>query len=292
MPRMAEGLSAGVVRFRGRVDGGDLLSWAQGERPLTAPIAAHDALEIAWIHSGHARYRIGRRELDVTAGSAIIVPAGVEHRTTLGAGLRASSTWVTQATVDEIADAMGARPPTDAALVPSPARVFALGGLLQSELERAGRGTEIAARGLLEAVTVEILRGAASEAPSLAATGPRVRDPRVRRALRFIEAAFSEPLTIEQIAREAGMSRFHFSRLFRSELGHPPYQYLLQVRIQRAAELLRAGAGVTETAIRVGLTDPSRFAAAFRRRFGASPAEYARKTSMRGHASSLLAQPA
>jgi AraC-like DNA-binding protein len=267
-------MADGVLRFRGRLDGGEVLSWKQGDRALTAPVAAHDGLEIAWIRSGHARYRIGSRELEVASGSAIVVPAGFEHKTTLSAGLSAGSTWIARTLLDEIADAIGLRAPSDARLVADATRVITLGGLLTSELEHGGRGTEIAARGLLEAAVVAILRG--DGASSMNESEPRARDPRVRRALRFIDASFAEPLTIERIAREAGMSRFHFSRLFREELAQAPYQYLSQVRLSRSAELLRGGAGVTEVAIRVGLGDPSRFASAFRRRFGVTPSEYAR----------------
>jgi AraC family transcriptional regulator len=78
------------------------------------------------------------------------------------------------------------------------------------------------------------------------------------------------------MARAARMSRYHFSRRFKDATGKSPYRYLVDVRLERAAELLRRGrAGVTEAALTVGFSDPSRFARMFRARFGASPAKYA-----------------
>ncbi|MCA9620465.1 MAG: helix-turn-helix transcriptional regulator, partial [Myxococcales bacterium] len=101
-------------------------------------------------------------------------------------------------------------------------------------------------------------------------------DPRIRRAADAVEARFADALTVDDLARIAGMSRFHFCRQFRGQMGVSPYQHLVATRVRRAAELLRRGRySVTETAFEVGFSDPGRFARAFRRHMGCAPSAYA-----------------
>jgi AraC family transcriptional regulator len=89
--------------------------------------------------------------------------------------------------------------------------------------------------------------------------------------------SFAEPLGVDDLAKTAKMSRFHFSRLFRDEVGQAPYQYLLRVRIARATELLRGGhCSVTEAALAAGFTDFSRFASTFKKVTGKRPSDVQR----------------
>jgi transcriptional regulator GlxA family with amidase domain len=103
---------------------------------------------------------------------------------------------------------------------------------------------------------------------------------RVSLSLDHIHSAYAEPLTVDDLARSAGMSRFHFSRLFHEQVGDAPYRYLLRVRIARAAELLRGGRhSVTEAALAVGFQDLGRFRRLFRREIGCRPSEVARRSA-------------
>lgn len=70
------------------------------------------------------------------------------------------------------------------------------------------------------------------------------------------------------------MSRYHFSRRFRDEVGQSPYKFLVRMRVERAAERLRAGLSVTEAAYEVGFAGLGRFSHAFRARFGVLPSRY------------------
>ena len=96
--------------------------------------------------------------------------------------------------------------------------------------------------------------------------------PAVRKAIDLIERQHEESLSVQQLADAVGVSRFHFSRLFRQAIGKSPYQYLLEVRLDSAHTYLRSGLyTVTEVATAVGFSDLSRFGRMFRRRFGCSP---------------------
>jgi AraC-like DNA-binding protein len=89
------------------------------------------------------------------------------------------------------------------------------------------------------------------------------------------------PLPVEELAKVAGLSRAHFSRLFAASEGMSPAAFVLQKRLQRAVSLLTKAVGlpVKEVAIMSGFEDPNYFAKVFRRVFGASPTEF-RTTGM------------
>lgn len=103
------------------------------------------------------------------------------------------------------------------------------------------------------------------------APGP-ADERRVSATLRFIEAHFSEPLPLRQLASAAGMSTFHFLRTFRQVTGLTPHQYLLRTRLREAAmRLATRPERILEIALASGFDDLSNFNHAFRAEFGVSP---------------------
>jgi AraC-like DNA-binding protein len=106
---------------------------------------------------------------------------------------------------------------------------------------------------------------------------PARRAPRaVRRARAFLHDALAEKVTLDDLAEHAGLDKFHLVRAFRIEVGLPPYEYLTQLRIWRARELLRRGVLVAEAAQAVGFYDESQLHRHFRRIVGVPPGVYAR----------------
>jgi AraC-like DNA-binding protein len=85
---------------------------------------------------------------------------------------------------------------------------------------------------------------------------------------------FGENHSLTSLAAEAGLSPFYFARVFSELVGEAPHQYLLRVRLRRAAKLLRVGALVTEAALKSGFTDVNHFSRTFHRRFGVPPSRY------------------
>src|SRR5437868_4478592 len=85
----------------------------------------------------------------------------------------------------------------------------------------------------------------------------------VIRSKQFIDSHFSEAIDLEQIAREASLSKFHFIRLFKKYYGRTPYQYLTGVRIAKAKELLKNGHSVSQTCYALGFNSLSSFTGFF-----------------------------
>jgi AraC-like DNA-binding protein len=103
----------------------------------------------------------------------------------------------------------------------------------------------------------------------------RLAQERVEAVIRILKRDLINAPPLEQISREVGCSPFYLSRTFSKELGTTIPQYLRKLRMERAAELLRAGRhNVTEAAIEVGYNSLSHFSAAFHETFGCCPGLY------------------
>jgi AraC-like DNA-binding protein len=87
----------------------------------------------------------------------------------------------------------------------------------------------------------------------------------------FIEAHFSEPLTLEQMAAPAALSISRFATAFRERFGSSPYRYLCGLRIKRAQSLLLAGVPSIAVAAELGFFDQSHFGRHFKRICGVTP---------------------
>lgn len=97
----------------------------------------------------------------------------------------------------------------------------------------------------------------------------------IQNAIRFINENLTEPITLEEIAKSAGMSRSHFSMTFRDATGIPPYEYLLLQRIERAVGMLRdEDMTIIEVAQSCGFRNLANFNKAFRKITNMSPSGY------------------
>jgi AraC-like DNA-binding protein len=97
----------------------------------------------------------------------------------------------------------------------------------------------------------------------------------LRRARDHADRHYAEPLDLGQLAAVAGLSRYHFHRLFAATYGRTPGAYLSERRIERAQDLLRAtNLTVTEVCHAVGFSSLGSFSSTFHRIVGASPSEF------------------
>jgi AraC-like DNA-binding protein len=95
------------------------------------------------------------------------------------------------------------------------------------------------------------------------------------RARDLVDARYAEALSVDDLARAAGLSRAHFSRAFRRAFGEPPHAYLLTRRLERAAALLRStDRSVAEICFDVGLRSVGSFTTSFTRAYGIAPTAY------------------
>lgn len=98
---------------------------------------------------------------------------------------------------------------------------------------------------------------------------------RMSAARRFMDRHYAEPIDLDAISREACLSRYHFIRVFRRFYGRTPHQYLTEVRVARAKELIRGGMTVRAACFSVGYDSLTSFSTLFRRKTGRSPSNIA-----------------
>lgn len=97
----------------------------------------------------------------------------------------------------------------------------------------------------------------------------------IRDAIDFMNASFHEPIGLDQIAERAGLSKYHFNRLFTRTTGRTPIQHLTQIRLEKAVELIRStSSSFEEIAHRIGYTSGSYFTKVFKHHIGCSPSDY------------------
>jgi transcriptional regulator GlxA family with amidase domain len=110
----------------------------------------------------------------------------------------------------------------------------------------------------------------------LAAPRPdRPRHSAVERARQLLDDEPAQPWTVTELADACGVSRSRLAELFRAEVGLPPYEYLLERRVERAAELLASTPyAISEVAVQVGFGSRAQLARHFRRLRGVAPQEW------------------
>ena len=151
--------------------------------------------------------------------------------------------------------------------------------LFHLELNRAPHPVqELLIGSLAVALSAHLLRGYTNavgiEARSSASTDLAC----LNRAIAYIEDHPDRAISLAELAGAAGVSRFHFSRLFRSKFGQTAMQYVERSRIERAKLLImQAELSLADVAQVIGFADQSHFTRRFRRHEGRTPGQFARE---------------
>ena len=157
-----------------------------------------------------------------------------------------------------------------AARLPPLAELMVLGELAQAAASGAS-GVGLDEVGMVLAMRLAALTGGRSQ--QLRRASPRDRRRAVETAL-WLDANAHEEVDLERAARQAGLSPFHFLRVFAGIVGVTPHQYLLRSRLRRAARALAADdRPVSDIALDVGFADLSNFVRTFHRAAGVVAAQ-------------------
>lgn len=231
----------------------------------------HERHSVSYVSFGSFGYRARGRTFDLVAGSVLVGAPGEEYVCTHehARGDVCLSFQFSPA----IAATLGAEAPWRVGGLPPLADLVVLG-----ELARAAAGGR-------SDVSLDEIGVALAARSAAVATGTRRSSPSPSDRKRAIEAALridedpSAAADLASLAREAGLSPFHFLRVFTGVLGATPHQFLLRARLRKASALLAdAERPVTDVALESGFADLSNFVRTFRRAAGVSPRDY-RKAS-------------
>ncbi len=97
----------------------------------------------------------------------------------------------------------------------------------------------------------------------------------IQQARRYIDECFAQGVSLNELAQRVALSPYYLLRVFRLEVGMPPYAYLESVRIRQAQRLIETGKPLAEVAIEVGFSSQSHMTRCFKKIIGATPGQYA-----------------
>lgn len=237
------------------------------ERPF---VECHRSHSVSFVRKGSFGYHVRDESFELVAGSTLVGRPGDEYMCSHEhvCGDECLSFQLTP----DVAASVGARPSIwrSRALPPLP-QLMVLGELAQAAIDgRSDVGVDEAGLSFV-ASFVDLLVGKPRRESEPAA---RDRKRAVETALWLDEHA-REPIDLAAAARQAGLSAFHFLRVFERVIGITPHQFLVRARLRRAARLLAADSrSITDVAYDSGFGDLSNFVRSFRRAAGLSPRRF------------------
>ena len=238
-----------------------------GDKPFAEQHRCHS---ISYVRKGSFGYRSRGRAHELVAGSVLVGFPGTEFICTHDhvCGDECLSFFLKPELVEAAGERseawqIGAAPPLPELMVLGELAQAAADGSSDIGLDEVGH--------LLANRLVEVVSGKARQPAKVTA---RDRRRAVESAL-WIDAHSDRPIELEDAAAQAGVSPFHFLRLFSSVLGVTPHQYLVRSRLRHAARLLADDdKAVTDIAYDVGFGDLSNFTRTFHRAAGVSPLKF------------------
>lgn len=233
--------------------------------------------KLLYVLRGAVRYTETDRKAELAgAGTLLVIPAGMEHQL----ADERSSTLLLLCVASEFLRSDPELPKLWRELVARPERRVALSRPTQHQIESAWRramlegvhrrpGALTLHRALAAQILVTLVRLPARKSTSTPLT-------RVTAVARELESTFYDEWNLDRAAVRAGVSRRHFSQLFRQTCGRTFWEHLTDLRLNHAAQLLRQGDhSVTGVVFSCGFGDVSQFYRLFRAKYKLPPREWA-----------------
>jgi AraC-like DNA-binding protein len=233
------------------------------EKPFTE---VHRSYSVSYVRKGSFGYRARGQTFELVAGSVLVGKAGDEFMCTHDHHVCGDECLAFHLE-PEATDAIGLEAWQSGGLPPLP-ELMVIGELAQAAADgRSDVGLDELGW-LFPARFVQVVSG--RKQPAMEA-GLRDRRRAVEAAL-WLDAHSDQTVDLDGAAMQAGLSPFHFLRLFAKVVGVTPHQYLVRSRLRHAARLLADDArSVTDIALDVGFADLSNFVRTFHRAAGVSP---------------------
>jgi AraC family transcriptional regulator len=241
---------------------------ARGAAPVPE---RHEGYTAAYVRRGSFGYRIDGHHYELIAGSVLLGRPGDEFVCTHehAGGDRCLSFQIAPALIE----ALGADAAWRGGALPPLPELMVLGELAQTA---ADGGSDIGVDEVGVAFAARVMALRAGRTASAARPGIRERQRAIDAAL-WIDEHAQDEINLDTVAGAAGLSPYHFLRLFGAVLGVTPHQYVVRVRLRRAARLLADDTRpITDVAYDVGFGDLSNFVRTFHRAAGVSPRAFRR----------------
>lgn len=136
-------------------------------------------------------------------------------------------------------------------------------------------GYEFVTQGLVSQIAVSLLRQLKSNISSFINECKYDERKGINRAISFLRENYNKEYSLEDVAQEANLSPYHFIRVFKLATGKTPYDYFLDIKVEKACLLLKnKKVSVTEACFLCGFNNLEHFASVFKRKMGMLPSQY------------------
>lgn len=249
---------------------------------------SHDIVEMAFVMSGTGRYRADGEVFPIREGDLLIFNPGVKHQALYcpDAEVHATEFFVGFSDVQFQGIPVNTMPLPDGAILLHTKgelrrKLYRIITSMQEEKAVYRQGRYFMMKAYLmqmillvireQCEPVELSKGRAFESVS--------KKYVVEQIISYFEEHYSEKISLDQIAENMYLSPFYISKIFKSETGETPIRHLIDIRLEKAMELLEAGwqGSIQEVAAKVGYDDAYHFSKLFKKRFSMSPSQARKK---------------
>jgi AraC-like DNA-binding protein len=259
-----------------------LFTWKGTRSADEAKYHSHDFLELAFVLSGDGKYRIEEELYEVTEGDLIIFNPGVRHQAIFmkEAQIPTTEFFVGFSDIHIEGCEKNYFPLPGKQLIYHTAgelrqKLFRIAAAMEAENAMRKEGLYYMLKAYLMQMLIVVLReGITQNNPQPGRAFESVnRKHVVEQIVNYFEDHYNQKISLDQIAENMYLSPFYISKIFKSEVGDTPIRHLINIRLEKAKELLMNGTtqSIQEVAAQVGYDDAYHFSKLFKKRFGVSP---------------------
>jgi AraC family transcriptional regulator len=218
-------------------------------------------------------------------GDCIVFPAKISHRVIWDRAIEFLIIGVDDALIQETASALNDTEKTHLSasqfsdLIPqdrlSDPLIHQVGLALKTEFCSYGSLNSLYTESMINTLIVHLLRRYSSQSNPSPALAEGLPPFKLKQVLEYIHAHLAEDMQLSQLAAIAQLSPNHFASSFKKAIGVPPYQYIIQQRLEQAQKLLKTTSmSITEISMQVGFASQSHFTTHFRKHLSITPKKY------------------
>lgn len=260
-----------------------LYSWKGVRNRSESSYHSHGHIEMAFVLSGQSSFLINDTLYDITQGDLIIFNPGVKHQALIKAGNSNPSTeffvGFSDISIREYPENFLPLPNPDSCIFHTSGqlyqKLFKLCASMEAENLSHQQGNYEMMKSYLVQMLLLIIREEYEPVKGHDGYTFRALNRKyiVEQILNYFEDHYSEKISLDQIAENMYLSPFYISKLFKSETGDTPINHLINIRLEKARELLDAGGSIQEVAAAVGYEDAYHFSKLFKKRYGIAPSK-------------------
>lgn len=282
---MCDEINHGQSIFVKELDPTFLYTWKGTRTQSEESCHSHAYVELVFILSGKGRYRIGPASYEIREGDLILLNPGVRHQALAIEGNGTPSTefyvafsdiWI----LDQPENTMPL-PASGSPILHTTGelyqRLFKICASMEAENALHRQGHYYMIKSYLVQMLLLVIRE--QYEPVKASGGctfqSRNRKYVVEQILNYFESHYNEKISLDQIAENMYLSPFYISKIFKSETGDTPISHLINIRLEKARELLEEGGSIQAVAAQVGYDDAYHFSKLFKKRYGVAPSKVA-----------------